>query len=160
MTHAGSHINGLCSQLFSFRHIKMAFKLRGMQTIKSEKGKLGLPKHEQQKMSRAKRQEEWDAFMKTKPDDNYMNPDDVAAIKEAERNMGDFKLKSDKDFLPSEDQRMTAHRKKQQVCTRVCHAVTRLHGNIHIYCQNAWFIIGAGTAGCQAMLCAHCAELA
>lgn len=86
-----------------------------MQNSVKEKSKSTLSKHEQRKAVRAKRQEEWNAFLSTKPDDSYMNPDDIAAIKDAEQNMGDFKLKSDKDFIPSEEQRMTAPRKKQQV---------------------------------------------
>jgi hypothetical protein len=44
-----------------------------------------------------------------------MNPDDVAAIQHAQTHMGDFKLKTDQDFMPTEEERMTAARKKQQV---------------------------------------------
>jgi hypothetical protein len=73
-----------------------------------------VPKHEQRKAARARRAAEWETFMKTKPDDDYINADDEAAIKNAEANMGDFKLKSDRAYVPPEGDRVTAARKKQQ----------------------------------------------
>ena len=88
---------------------------------KKAKGQPALSKHEQRKAAKERRAAEWEAFMKTKPDDNDVNPDDAAAIREAEQNMGDFKLKSDKAYLPPPGQRMTAARKKQQVCTSLNH---------------------------------------
>lgn len=45
----------------------------------------------------------------------YEAPADVAAIRKAERNMGDFKLKSDPSYVIPEDERMTPQRKRFQV---------------------------------------------
>lgn len=65
--------------------------------------------------ARAKRKAEWEEFLKTKPDDDYVNPDDAQAITNATRNMGDYKLKSEKDYVPDESKRMSPGQKKQQV---------------------------------------------
>jgi hypothetical protein len=72
-------------------------------------------KHEARKAARLRRQLEWDAFMATKPDEACVNAEDEEAIQHAEHNMGDFKLKSDKNFVPDEQQRMTPDRTKQKV---------------------------------------------
>jgi hypothetical protein len=72
-------------------------------------------KAEPRKLARAARQAEWEAFLATKPDDSYLNPEDVAAIQHARMHMGDFKLKTDPNYMPSDEERMTAPRKKQQV---------------------------------------------
>lgn len=40
---------------------------------------------------------------------------DVQAIKSAEENMGDFKLKSDKNYVVPERQRVNAFKKRQQM---------------------------------------------
>jgi hypothetical protein len=79
-----------------------------------------LSKHELRQQARAKRKAEWEAFLSTKPDDNYVNPVDAEAIIDATRNMGDYKLKSEKSYVPDENKRMTPKRKKQQVrCTTI-----------------------------------------
>lgn len=65
--------------------------------------------------ARAKRNAEWEAFLKTKPDDDYVNPDDEQAIINATKNMGDYKLKGEKDYVPDENKRMTPEKKKEQV---------------------------------------------
>lgn len=49
--------------------------------------------------ARKQREAEWTAFNATKPDEQYENPSDVAAIEDAERTVGDFKLKSDPDYV-------------------------------------------------------------
>lgn len=49
---------------------------------------------EMRRIARLGRQAEWERFMATKPDDNDENPQDVAAIREAIRTMGDFKVGS------------------------------------------------------------------
>lgn len=76
---------------------------------------VGKSKTEMRMAARAKRKAEWEQFLKTKPDDDYVNPDDAQAITDAARNMGDYKLKSEKDFVPDETRRMTPEQKKQQV---------------------------------------------
>jgi hypothetical protein len=52
--------------------------------------------------ARKKREAEWEAFLATKPDNSYENPEDVEAIREAQENMGDYKLKSDLNYVPPE----------------------------------------------------------
>ena len=42
------------------------------------------------------------AFSATRPDDSFESPADLQAIREAEHNMGDFKLKSDPEYVPPE----------------------------------------------------------
>lgn len=72
-------------------------------------------KSEMRRAARAKRKAQWEEFLKTKPDDDYVNADDAQAITNATRNMGDYKLKSEKDFVPDETKRMSPEQKKQQV---------------------------------------------
>ncbi|GBG93046.1 hypothetical protein CBR_g58401 [Chara braunii] len=74
-----------------------------------------LSKQEQRRLQREKRQEEWAAFMKTKPSDDYQNPDDVASMEWARTHMGDFKLKSDSNYILPEHKRENAVRKWQQM---------------------------------------------
>ena len=42
----------------------------------------GMSKQDIRRLQRKKREEEWSAFNATKPDEQYENPDDVAAISE------------------------------------------------------------------------------
>lgn len=77
-------------------------------------------KHELRQQARAKRKAEWESFLSTKPDNNYVSPDDAQAIIDATRNMGDYKLKSEKDYVPDESKRMTPKRKKRQVSAPIC----------------------------------------
>jgi len=44
------------------------------------------------------------AFSASRPDDSFESPADLQAIREAEHNMGDFKLKSDPEYVPPEVQ--------------------------------------------------------
>lgn len=102
-----------------------------------------MPKHEQRKQARAARQAEWDAFLATKPDGDYVNPEDAAAIERAQKQMGDFKLKSDQDYVPPQGERMTAARKKQQVRSTESAPLPRnhstgsssTHGTFHTFCH-------------------------
>ena len=49
---------------------------------------------------------QWEELYATKPDDDYEDPADVAAIKEAKDNMGDYKLKTAKDYVVPDHLRM------------------------------------------------------
>lgn len=53
-------------------------------------------------------------LLEEKPDLNTDDPQDVAAIKEVIKNMGDYKLKSSKDYEVPEDQQITYEAKKRQ----------------------------------------------
>ena len=65
-----------------------------------------LRKMEDRKIKRLKRKREWKILLGSKVPDDYENPEDIANIKNAEDNLGDFKLKTSKDFIVPEDQRM------------------------------------------------------
>ena len=54
------------------------------------------------RLGRKRREAELVAFSATRPDDAFESPADLQAIKEAEHNMGDFKLKSDPEYIPPE----------------------------------------------------------
>lgn len=48
--------------------------------------------------------------MNSRLPDDYENPDDLANIKNAEENLGDFKLKTSDNFIIPEDQRMNVYK--------------------------------------------------
>lgn len=52
---------------------------------------------------------------KNKPDENYEDPEDVAAIAQAKTNMGDFKLKTAANYVVPEHLRMDTERKRKQI---------------------------------------------
>ena len=56
------------------------------------------------RLARKRREAELVTFSATRPDDSFESPADLQAIREAERNMGDFKLKSDPEFIPPQVQ--------------------------------------------------------
>lgn len=58
---------------------------------------------------------QWDELYRNKPDEDYQDPKDVAAIKEARENMGDYKLKTAKDYVVPESQRVNAEKKRIQL---------------------------------------------
>ncbi|XP_067037270.1 cilia- and flagella-associated protein 44-like isoform X2 [Acropora muricata] len=74
-----------------------------------------LAKAEARKQKRMARQAEWDELYRNKPDEDYQDPKDVAAIKEAQENMGDYKLKTAKDYVVPERQRVNAEKKRIQL---------------------------------------------
>ena len=49
---------------------------------------------------------QWEELYSRKPDDDYEDPGDVAAIKEAQENMGDYKLKTAADYVVPDHLRM------------------------------------------------------
>ena len=54
-------------------------------------------------------------MLKGKPDENYEDPADVAAIKEAQANIGDFKLKTAPDYVVPEHLRIDTEKKRMQM---------------------------------------------
>ena len=69
---------------------------------------------------------QWEDLYASKPDDNYEDPSDVEAIREAKENMGDYKLKTAKDYVVPDHLRMNVEKArgrllvlKDQVC-RCC----------------------------------------
>ncbi|QDZ25480.1 hypothetical protein HOP50_17g80200 [Chloropicon primus] len=74
-----------------------------------------LNKQEMRREQRRKRDKEWQVFNKTKPDEKFENPEDVAAIQTAVDNMGDFKLKSDPNYIAPEEERTNVDKKRRQL---------------------------------------------
>ncbi|XP_067931339.1 cilia- and flagella-associated protein 44-like [Watersipora subatra] len=69
-----------------------------------------LQKVEQKKKKRAARKAQWNELYANRPDDNYEDPDDVAAIAEAQSNMGDYKLKTADDYVVPDHLRMNVEK--------------------------------------------------
>ncbi|XP_073164587.1 cilia- and flagella-associated protein 44 isoform X2 [Lepidochelys kempii] len=102
-----------------------ADKLKKRPQLQGAIGRFGGNRLEQvrkimEKADRAKakimqRRKEWDELYKSKPSDNYENPKDVQDIKEAQENMGDFKLKTATNYKIPEHMRMNAEKKKMQL---------------------------------------------
>ncbi|XP_051006513.1 cilia- and flagella-associated protein 44, partial [Acomys russatus] len=61
------------------------------------------------------RKKEWDELYKSKPDDDYEDPKDVQAIKEAQTFMGDFNLKTAPDYKIPEHMRINAAKKEEEL---------------------------------------------
>ncbi len=69
---------------------------------------------------------QWADLMSGKPDDDYEDPVDVAAIREARENMGDYKLKSAADYVVPDHLRMNTEKAKSRLLVlkdlvRECH---------------------------------------
>ncbi|KAL5020106.1 hypothetical protein ScPMuIL_002998 [Solemya velum] len=88
----------------------------GLKTITSLKGNKGerinkaLKKVEEKKKKRAARRAQWNELYNTKPDDDYEDPADIKKIKEAQENMGDYKLKTAKDYVVPDHLRMNVEK--------------------------------------------------
>ncbi|KAM4046708.1 cilia- and flagella-associated protein 44 isoform 2-T2 [Anomaloglossus baeobatrachus] len=74
-----------------------------------------IEKAEKAKSKILQRKQEWDELYKTKPSEDYEDPADVLAIKNAKENMGDFKLKTAKDYTVPEHMRVNAERKRNEL---------------------------------------------
>ncbi|XP_044522710.1 cilia- and flagella-associated protein 44 [Gracilinanus agilis] len=61
------------------------------------------------------RRKEWEELYKSKPEDDYEDPKDVQAIKEAQQNMGDFNLKTSPDYKIPEHMRINAAKKEEEI---------------------------------------------
>ncbi|NWZ32929.1 CFA44 protein, partial [Asarcornis scutulata] len=62
-----------------------------------------------------KRKAEWEELYKSKPSDDYENPEDVQAIKEAQENMGCYKLKTATDYRVPQHEQMKTEKKVKQL---------------------------------------------
>ena len=74
-----------------------------------------LSKGELRRLQRKQRADEWSLLLTEKPKDSYQHPDDVAMLRDAETNMGDFKLKTSDDYSVPEELRMNASKKRIQL---------------------------------------------
>lgn len=82
-------------------------RLRGNTAVKVERA---LKRMEEKKLKRLRRKKEWKDLIDSRLPEGYENPDDLANIKYAEDNLGDFKLKSSDDYVVPENQRMNVFR--------------------------------------------------
>ncbi|CAD5123356.1 DgyrCDS11713 [Dimorphilus gyrociliatus] len=71
-----------------------------------------LARVDEKKKKRSERKLEWEELFKNKPSDDWEDPEDVAAIKYAKENMGDYKLKSSQSYIVPPHLRMTALKAK------------------------------------------------
>ncbi|XP_075448975.1 cilia- and flagella-associated protein 44 isoform X2 [Ascaphus truei] len=74
-----------------------------------------IEKAEKAKAIISQRKKEWEELFKKKPSEDYEDPQDVLAIKNAKENMGDFHLKTAKDYTVPEHLRMNAARKRKEL---------------------------------------------
>uniref|UniRef100_H2ZFC4 Cilia- and flagella-associated protein 44 n=1 Tax=Ciona savignyi TaxID=51511 RepID=H2ZFC4_CIOSA len=103
---------GQADETFIKSKQKKSSLLHGRQAEKVAKA---LKKAEEAKLKREKRQKEWEELFRSKPDENFEDPADVAAIKDAQANMGDFKLKTAPDYVVPEHLRMDTEKKRYQL---------------------------------------------
>ncbi|XP_028931006.1 cilia- and flagella-associated protein 44 isoform X2 [Ornithorhynchus anatinus] len=82
-----------------------------------EKMKKIIAKAEKAKLKISQRKKEWEELYRSQPGDDYEDPEDVQAIKEAQLNMGDFNLKTAPDFKVAEHMRINAARKEEELVT-------------------------------------------
>jgi len=74
-----------------------------------------MTKQEARRLRRRRREREWEAFMAKKPGDDYEDPEDAQAIDDAKNDMGDFKLKSDSNYIVPQEERINTENKRQQL---------------------------------------------
>ena len=72
-------------------------------------------KLDERKAQRNERMSVFKDLMKNKPDNKYEDPRDVSAIKYAQNNMGDYKLKTNEDYIVPENERIDTDKKKRQI---------------------------------------------
>jgi len=75
----------------------------------------GIAKQEIRKILRQQRQRKWEQLLAMKPDDKYEDPKDVSAIQHAQKHMGDYKLKTEEDYVVPEHLRIDAEKKRRQM---------------------------------------------
>ncbi|XP_038202030.1 cilia- and flagella-associated protein 44 [Arvicola amphibius] len=89
-----------------------------------EKTRKLIQKAERAQLKILQRKKEWDELYKSKPDDDYEDPKDVQAIREAQIFMGDFNLKTAPDYKIPEHMRINAAKKEEELG----HLDTMAHG--------------------------------
>ncbi|XP_006522026.1 cilia- and flagella-associated protein 44 isoform X2 [Mus musculus] len=80
-----------------------------------EKTKKLIQQAERAQFKILQRKKEWEELYKSKPDDDYEDPKDVQAIKEAQTYMGDFNLKTAPDYKIPEHMRINAAKKEEEL---------------------------------------------
>lgn len=72
-------------------------------------------KLEERKRRRKQRELDWKELNSRKPDKDSVNLEDQQAIEYAEKNQGDYKLKTSDDYFVPEDQRVNVRKKRNQL---------------------------------------------
>ncbi|XP_019303927.2 cilia- and flagella-associated protein 44 isoform X1 [Panthera pardus] len=80
-----------------------------------EKTRKLILKAERAQLKIQQRRKEWEELYKSKPQDDYEDPKDVQAIKEAQLYMGDFNLKTAPDYKIPEHMRVNAAKKEEEL---------------------------------------------
>ncbi|KAM5335444.1 cilia- and flagella-associated protein 44 isoform 2-T2 [Glossophaga mutica] len=80
-----------------------------------EKTKKLVLKAERARQKIQQRKKQWEDLYKSKPADDYEDPKDVQAIKEAQVYMGDFNLKTASDYKIPEHMRINAAKKEEEL---------------------------------------------
>ncbi|XP_006864267.1 PREDICTED: WD repeat-containing protein 52-like [Chrysochloris asiatica] len=80
-----------------------------------EKTRKVILKAEKAQFKIQQRKKEWEELLKSKPDEDYEDPKDVQAIKEAQMHMGDFNLKTAADYKIPEHMRINAAKKEEEL---------------------------------------------
>ncbi|XP_060005028.1 cilia- and flagella-associated protein 44 [Lagenorhynchus albirostris] len=80
-----------------------------------EKTRKLILKAERAQMKIQQRKKEWEEMYNSKPGDDYEDPKDVQAIKEAQLYMGDFNLKTAPDYKIPEHMRVNAAKKEEEL---------------------------------------------
>ncbi|XP_010628403.1 cilia- and flagella-associated protein 44 isoform X1 [Fukomys damarensis] len=80
-----------------------------------EKTRKLILKAERAQLKIQQRKKEWEDLYRSKPDDDYEDPKDIQAIKEAQVCMGDFNLKSAPDYRIPEHMRINAAKKEEEL---------------------------------------------
>ncbi|NXC28097.1 CFA44 protein, partial [Campylorhamphus procurvoides] len=85
--------------------------------MKREKVRRIVEKSEKMKAKIMKRQAQWDELYKSKPDDDYRDPKDAEEIREAQENMGCYKLKTASDYRLPEHEHVNTAKKKRELAS-------------------------------------------
>ncbi|KAM5276565.1 cilia- and flagella-associated protein 44 isoform 2-T2 [Hipposideros larvatus] len=80
-----------------------------------EKARKLMLKAERAQFKIQQRKKEWEELYKSKPDEDYEDPKDIQAIKEAQVYMGDFNLKTAPDYKIPEHMRINAAKKEEEL---------------------------------------------
>ncbi|XP_077051647.1 cilia- and flagella-associated protein 44 [Siphateles boraxobius] len=94
---------------------RMLSESRKLGSREAEKLRKAAEKAEKARAMIEKRKKEWAELYDSKPSEDYEDPKDVEAIRLAKEKMGDFKLKSAKDFTVPEHLRMNVDKKRVQL---------------------------------------------
>ena len=95
--------------------LRGALKARASGKLTAVGRRAGVSEAELRKQARVERAAQLAKLKAAKPDRNVDDPADVQAVQYAEKNMGDYKLKSDPNYIVPEHQRVNAERKRRQM---------------------------------------------